>query len=581
MSDIENSGRDEDLPYARLPASDDEAPSNASDLPLNADLHHAIGGRLSNEMLWQLVLYSLSGGYVGYHLWKVFNKPSDYLAADWNELRDNYHHLEILSFIDLRASWCTGVLPSLIWQIVSGFEEFLYGQWLDLEKVDDNTYWGMCLKRLPLSLVSPQRQSELEGINQADQSYGNVLSTLGYLMSSSRNWYTRYHWNNLINNPSQREVYQDEWLSYRRSHFLRIMATLLFAFPVLLCVVFSYPWANYASNFTTILNDAPPDAPSSFWGWVHRFFPDLSSLKVMNNLLPASICWMSVLWMYSTLKVVDAGYFLLNYFAKGSIDIQQQAEGEIFPVIEQSASTALVGSLLLFIPVTALWLCSTTKGGGIEVYLGELINDDDRRDLLAVALGWIRQLPQVNHGAQPTLCFNQTVSFNLSPWTNLTHVCIESFEFSQYVDVTRGRDMYLAAWGETKLPVPWSASFVYQGMDALGVEQTGVWNVSRQQVGIFPFMNLGEVTLLEELGVYPIASVLFYLTAPVFKYSSASLLWADQYVMPIYQRIVSAIDQYKLIFFVPAFFMMVVLSKCLGGDMDHLNSQLSPQAENF
>ncbi|HAG61758.1 MAG TPA: hypothetical protein DCL40_02530, partial [Coxiellaceae bacterium] len=94
-------------------------------------------------------------------------------------------------------------------------------------------------------------------------------------------------------------------------------------------------------------------------------------------------------------------------------------------------------------------------------------------------------------------------------------------------------------------------------------------------------MNLGEVTLLEELGVYPIASVLFYLTAPVFKYSSASLLWADQYVMPIYQRIVSAIDQYKLIFFVPAFFMMVVLSKCLGGDMDHLNSQLSPQAENF
>ena len=253
MSDIENSGGGEGVPYTPLPASDDEASSNASDLPLNADLDRAIGGRLSNEMLWQLALYSLSGGYVGYHLWKVFNKPSDYLAADWNELRDNYHHLEILSFIDLRASWCTGVLPSLIWQIVSGFEEFLYGQWLDPEQVDDHTYWGMCLKRLSLSLLSLQHPSELEGVNQADQSYGSVLSTLGYLISSSRNWYTRYHWNNVIHNPGQREVYQDNWLSYRRSHFLRIMATLLMAFPVLLCVVFSYPWANYASNFTTIL----------------------------------------------------------------------------------------------------------------------------------------------------------------------------------------------------------------------------------------------------------------------------------------------------------------------------------------
>ena len=582
MSDIENSAGGEGVPYAPLPASDDETSSNASDPSINADLHHAIGGRLCNEMLWQHVLYSLSSAYVGYQLWKVLSKPSDYLASDWNELRDNYHHLEILSFIDLRASWCTGVLPSLIWQIVSGFEEFLYGQWLDPEQVDDNTYWGMCLKKLPISLLSSQRSSEFEGINSANRSCGNVLSTLGYLMSSSRNWYTRYHWNNVINNPDQRPVYQDHWLSYRRSHFLRIMATLLLAFPVLMCVVFSYPWANYHSNFTTILNDAPPDAPISFWGWVHRFFPDLSSLKVINNLLPASVCWLSVLLLYSSLKVLDASYFLLNYQSNKSIDIRVKNQGRFFPAIEQAASTAIVVSLVFFFPIiTGVWLCSTSEAGGIEVYLKELIAGDDQHGFLALALGWISQLPQVHHSNEPTLCFNHSVSMDISPWTNLTSVCIESFDFSQYVKVARWEYMFLAAWGEEKIPEPWSASFVYRGTDAMGIEQAGVLDVSRDQIGIFPFINLGEVTLIEEFGVYPIASILFYFSATLFLCSKTSVSWANQKVMPIYQSMVSAVDNYKLVFFVPAFFIMVVLSKCLGGDINNLNSQLSPQAENF
>ncbi|MBV53647.1 MAG: hypothetical protein CL816_06255 [Coxiellaceae bacterium] len=560
MSDFENRGTSDDtLAYIPLSESDDpesvqDEGSSENHTSEEGSSKYNLDSRLCNEMLWQCGLYSLSGSYVAYYLWKVMDSPSDYLVADWSELHDHYHHLKVLSFIDLRASWCTGVLPSLMWQMISSLETLLYGDWFDPEKIDTNTYLGRCLKAIPVS----------------------------WPLSQLRDFYTRYHWNRIIENPEQRALSQQNWLSYRRSHFLRIMATLLFSFPVLLCVVFSCSWANFHSNFTTILNDAPPDAPSSFSGWVYRFFPNLSSLKVINNLLPASVCWLSVLVLYSSLKVLDASYFLFHHQFDEPIDISVKNQRRFFPAIEQAASTAIIISLLFFFPlITGVWLCSTSEGGGIEVYLNELIGGDSRHDLLALAFGWISQLPQVNHSNEPTLCFNQSVSFDTSPWTNLTSVCIESFDFSQYVKVTRWEYMYLAAWGEEKISEPWSASFAYRGIDTMGVEQAGVLDVSRDQINIFPFINLGEVTLIEEFGVYPIASILFYFSAALFLYSQASLSWANQTVMPIYQSMVTAIDNYKLVYFVPAFFIMVVCSKCLGNGINHLNSKLSPQAQNF
>ena len=79
MSDFENRGTSDDaLAYIPLSESDDpesvqDEGSSENHTSEEGSSKYNLDSRLCNEMLWQCGLYSLSGSYVAYYLWKVMD----------------------------------------------------------------------------------------------------------------------------------------------------------------------------------------------------------------------------------------------------------------------------------------------------------------------------------------------------------------------------------------------------------------------------------------------------------------------------------------------------------------------------
>ncbi len=379
-------------------------------------------------------------------------------------------------------------------------------------------------------------------------------------------------WKAYIPNDELREQWQSDWKHYRQARFLEVFAALLAVFPIIVYAVFREPWANQVSRFTTVLHESPPQvvdwqSPGSF---VDRFFPTLASSNVINNLLPASICWISILMSYAFMRAGDAFCFLSRH-----VDIKQPSRPAARTLQRLAAMSVVTTLLVSFVPFTAWWLCRKSEGGGIEVYLSRLMGEENQRDATALLAGWVSESHSASQYVNSTLCFN------MSHWPlNITHPnatqgCIEpgSFEFIQSVAIRRWEGVLYAAWGYSEMPVPWKATMNYTLKNTTSVILANTWEVSEDHIFVFPFINLGEFTLFEEFGAYTFAVLLFYVSV-VYEGLVAAVshsgavnpyyhAWCND-AMDLYQKLMRVADDWKLWFIIPTFTVWVLGSKFLG-----------------
>ena len=531
--------------YQRLDANDSSADlANDSDAQ-NRDetVPDAVVNRVNFEIGLQSTLVGIAGAFVVYLYHPVISNSSNYVCGDWRTLRENKHYLDELSFYDLKASWAIGVLPAILIQIYNLVEYSLSSQW------SERVFQSPVFKYPVFSQVSSFRAAII-----------------------------RQSWHQILPDKTERLHWQQRWQMCRQDHMLRITACLLVTFPVVLGLVFKQDWARQPSVFTTIFNEAPESSPNDLSGWVERFFPELVSLKIINNLLPASVCWIAILLQYVVLKGVQA----LHVVSNGATALSQQ-KSYLWRGIDQASVTAIIAALWSLPFVTLYWLLMPIKGGGVEAYLAELVHEESHKDLFSVSLGYLSQSSRISHPYHG-YCFNGGNNHTV-PLTNVTDICVEGFNFTEYVDTKRYKYILDAMWGNVKMSYPWSASFDLTGIDPLGELISFVKDVSRDQIGVFPFENVGELTLLEEFIIYPVACLTMYLSALWFSVEtkcrshSAVMEWTEQRLLPLYRSMWNVIEVYKMPFFVILFTVFVMASNNLRNDDQSFD--LHAQAINF